>query len=221
MSRAWTVAVVGLAGVAMWLVVGRPQPATKSAPAELESEEPAVALPRAPRELPPPAKPASPAPEPVQTGEDDEESQQEPTSPSPAVVAKGPQGDILEGDRGPVEEYRALYARQARDSDATTIEEAIRTAFSHSKTPDLMQSVSCHESICKVLIRWAPERARDYILAARWLAPGAAWPPGTPGFESSLAITTVSDTDRDGTRLVELYVKRRSPTAPPPSAHAH
>jgi hypothetical protein len=130
-------------------------------------------------------------------------------------------GDILAGDRGPVEEYRALYNRQARDADANTIETAIRQAFGHSKTPDLLQSVSCHESVCKVLVRWAPERARDYILATRWLAPGTAWPPGQPGFESSLAITGVSETDRDGTRLVELYLKRRSRAAGPTPAHPH
>lgn len=212
-----------LAAAGMWLLVGRPAPELDDRDLS-EPELPAAApvattspVPAPPMHEPPPLQ----APEPAKVSDDAPTAADPVASPAAEGSAHGPPGDILAGDRGPVDAYRALYGRQARDSEATTIEDAIRTAFSHAKTPDLMQSVSCHEAICKVLIRWSPERARDYLLATRWLAPGTAWPPGTPGFETRFAITTVSDTDADGTRLVELYLKRRSASAAQPASHGH
>jgi hypothetical protein len=127
----------------------------------------------------------------------------------------------LAGDRGPVGEYRAQYEREARDSKATDVEGAVRNAFGHSKTPDLLHSASCHESVCRVLIRWSPERASDYIASVRWLALGTSWPPGQPGFDSHVALASGSESAKDGSRIVELYLKRRPPELAKQPSHPH
>lgn len=204
MSRARSIAGVGLAAVAMWLVLAWPHDQQQEEQDDSPPEEVATVPPAATIEQAPPMPAASP------TQPEAQAAPVEPDSPPPAPAKQtGPVGDILEGDRGPVEEYQRLYDSQARDSEASDVEAAIRAAFSHSDTPDLMRSVSCHESICKVLIGWSPDRANDYIKATRWLALGKAWPPGQTGFDIHVAITSASGTDRDGARLVELYLKRK------------
>jgi hypothetical protein len=72
-----------------------------------------------------------------------------------------------------------------------------------------------------VLIRWSPDRTRDYLQSMRWLALGTPWPPGQPGFDSQIAFTGASENDKDGGRLVEIYLKRRPPSAAKPAAHPH
>lgn len=137
----------------------------------------------------------------------------QPPAVAPTTVASAhapwPQTDILAGSRGPIDEYRGLYNQQTRDAAATDVENGIRQAFTHSSLPDLLHSASCHESVCKLLIRWTPDRAREYIKAVRWLALGTAWPPGLPGFHSQIAFANGSETDRDGMRFVELFLMRR------------
>jgi hypothetical protein len=198
----------------MWLAVGRP---SVDEPAPLTpAETPALADAPAPRagSLAKPEKPAAAAPKTEQLALDP------PPAPAHAPAhapPTGPPADYMPSERGPIAEYQALYDRHARDSAATEVEDAIRTAFGRSTQPDLLHSASCHESICKVLIRWTPERVRDYVAAMRGLALGTAWPPGQPGFETQIAITTASQKDKAGGRLVELYLKRRSPSAAKPT----
>ncbi|HET8937678.1 MAG TPA: hypothetical protein VFN67_29745 [Polyangiales bacterium] len=199
----------------MWLVVGWPgvdkeQPEAKEI-VGFEEAPKAIAL----REAP---KLDAAAPEPEEPLYDEPPP---PPASAPPQAPLGPPGDMLAGQRGPVEEYQALYDRQARDSAATEVEGAIGAAFKHSTRPDLLHSASCHESVCKVLIRWSPDRTRDYLQSMRWLALGTPWPPGQPGFDSQIAYTGASENDKDGGRLVEVYLKRMPPAAAKPAAHSH
>jgi hypothetical protein len=204
MSRTWSIGLVVFAAVAMWLVVGWPARNESKPEAGEPREQLATAGAATPKPVSPPLapKPDAVAPEP-------EEEAPAPAAAPPPGPAPWPQGDILAGDRGPVAEYRAQYEREARDSKATDVEGAVRTAFGHSKRPDLLHSTSCHENICRVLIRWSPDRAHDYIQSVRWLALGTSWPPGQPGFDSKVAIASGSESDKEGSRIVELYLKRR------------
>lgn len=218
MSRALSMGLVVFAAIVMWLAVGwpgreegRPEPEV-SGERELAAADPAKPKPVAPV-LAPKLDAAAPEPE--------EEEPQAPAPAPPPGPAPWPQGDILAGDRGPVAEYRAQYEREARDAKATDVEGAVRTAFGHSKRPDLLHSTSCHENICRVLIRWSPDRANDYIQSVRWLALGTSWPPGQPGFDSRVAIASGSESDKDGSRIVELYLKRRPPELARQPTHPH
>ena len=218
MSRAWSIGLVVFAAIAMWLVVGWPgRNEIDKEPEQGEDGQVATLDPAKPQpvaQLHTPKLDAA-APEP-------EEEEPAPAAPAPPPgPAPWPQGDILAGDRGPVAEYRAQYEREARDAKATDVENAVRTAFGHSKRPDLLHSTSCHENICRVLIRWSPDRANDYIQSVRWLALGTSWPPGQPGFDSRLAIASGSESDKDGMRIVELYLKRRPPELARQPAEPH
>lgn len=214
MSRAWSIPFVLVAAVAMWLAVGWPS----TDKAELPEPEEAAA-PEAP------TKPvALHAPKPDAALEPEEQPSEEPPATAAPAAPQAPQGppvDMLAGQKGPVEEYQALYDRQARDAAATEVEGAISLAFKKSTRPDLLHSASCHESVCKVLIRWSPDRTRDYLQSMRWLALGTPWPPGQPGFDSQIAYTGASQNDKDGSRLVEVYLKRMPPSAAKPAAHSH
>jgi hypothetical protein len=119
----------------------------------------------------------------------------------------------MDRDLGPVAEYSKQYDSGARDSSAHEVETHIRSAFEHSRTPDLFQSASCREDICKVLMRWSPARSRDYITSAAWLGVGGHKLRGKPEFDVQVALTPVTAKQADGTRLVELYLKRRQPMA--------
>jgi hypothetical protein len=152
-----------------------------------------------------------------------EEPFDEPPAPAPAAPpppASTGQTDFLPANRGPVDEYQRLYDRHARDSHANIVEDGIREAFT-KRSPDLLHSLSCREQVCKLLIRWTPERMKDYVASMRTLALGSAWPPGQPGFESQIAINNATQTDADGSRLVEIFLHRRDAEAPKPSFHQH
>lgn len=211
MTRIGSAGLVILAGVAMWLAVGWPSTNPRELAAVEESE---VAAKPATQ----PAALVAPLSPDASVAHAEEPAYDEPApEPPPAAPSKPIQSDFMPGERGPKEEYQALYDRSARDAAAHEVESAIKSAFGKSTTPDLLHSASCHEQVCKVLIRWTPERMRDYVASMRGLALGMAWPPGQPGFESQIAITTASQKDQDGGRLVELLLKRRSPSAPKPT----
>jgi hypothetical protein len=211
MSRIW-IGLVLVAGVAMWLAVGWPS-TDRSEPAE--SEEPAGASAKSTRHAG--ALVAALSPDAAAAHPEEPAYDEPPPPPAPVAETKPASNDFMPGERGPIQEYQALYDRSTRDSAAHTVESAIQSAFGKSTSPDLLHSTSCREQVCKVLIRWTPERMRDYVASMRGLALGMAWPPGQPGFESQIAIATASQKDKDGGRLVELLIKRRSPTAAKPT----
>jgi hypothetical protein len=211
MPRLWIVSLFVVAGLVMWLAVGWP-----STEKEAASEDETVAATPAVKSA---ARLAALGPD-AATGPGEPAYDEPPPEPAPAPAA-GPtssgQSDFMPAERGPIQEYQALYDRSTRDSAAHEVEGAIKTAFSKSTQTDLLHSMSCREQVCKVLIRWSPESMRNYVVAMRGLALGMAWPPGQPGFESQIAISTASQKDQNGGRLVELLIKRRSPNAAKPT----
>ncbi|HTU62906.1 MAG TPA: hypothetical protein VMF89_30810 [Polyangiales bacterium] len=206
-SQGLIVLVVVMGGIAMWLAVVAPGTEVPEEEASIEPIAGQTAQPPNTYALGPkieaaPSEPLKDAPA-------------EADSPSPAPAAPAgptpwPQGDLLAGSKGPIDEYRDMYNQQARDNAATEVENGIRQAFTRSSLPDLLHSTSCHEQVCKLLIRWSPDRAKEYIKAMRGLALGASYPPGLPGFHSQIAFTSGSEPDRDGGRIVEIFLMRRS-----------
>lgn len=213
MSTKWIGGLVLVACVAMWLAVGRPSTERFDEPGAPDEAAVDSARPTAHAG----ALAAAESPDAAAATIDEPPDDQSPSPPAPAAETKAASNDFLPGERGPVQEYQALYDRSTRDSVAHVVEGSIRSAFGKSTTPDLLHSTSCREQVCKVLIRWSPERMRDYVASMRGLALGMAWPPGQPGFESQIALTTASQKDKDGGRLVELLIKRRSASAAKPT----
>jgi hypothetical protein len=121
----------------------------------------------------------------------------------------------IKGDQGPVAEYRALYQSEPRDSEAPAVESMIRAAFPASDgAPDLIKSISCRETICKIEMRWSMERLRPYI---------AGITRSQAGFKRPLAVSPVGPKDSNGVRSIEVYLKRKPPGAAgevePPHEH--
>jgi hypothetical protein len=199
-----------IVGVLLWLVMAWHAP-TEEAPVALQEED---ALESAPQ--PSAAKQPEPslAPAPVAKASDPEPAEEpEPEAPPPA--RRGDPGEYIQGDQGPVAEYRAQYESERRDSGASAVESKVRAAFPQTgDAPDLVRSIACRETICKLELRWSNARVRSWIKGVTRFQDGFVFP---------VAMSPVGEKDRDGVRRVEVFLKRKPPGQPPklPDLHAH
>jgi hypothetical protein len=185
-------------GCLLWVVIGWHAP-TDEGPVALqrdrnEPEQPApIAL------QPTAANPTEPAPVPDPVAEETTKPQEDP----PTTKTDEPRGFNYEikGDIGPVAEYRALFESQPRDSAATDVELMLQKAFEQSSAPrDLITSIACRETICKLEMRWSMERVRPYVASVAQVK---------GRFRLPVALTPVGPPDADGIRPVEVYLQRR------------
>lgn len=205
MSRKMLVVIAITAAFAMLLTLVQPE--TSSEPElsegtdvpEVPSPPPLAAAGNA--AAPRPAEPVLAAAAPVA-----EEDDTPPAAAAPEPPAQQEHADMIEGDQGPVADYRKRYESETRDAKAQEIETKIQTTFQRQPS-ELFQSVSCHETICRVMLRWSAKRTTDYVLALRRLGYGGIGP--NAHFEIPLALSPVTPKDADGVRTVELYLKRR------------
>ena len=196
-----------VAVAAMWIVAVRPAPENDNEP-----QEPAPAEPSAPppAQTPPPiaAKPEPPV-QPAAPSEPEPEPAPAAATPEPSLSAKPFWSDMIKGDQGPVAEYRKRYETEARDDDAMRFETHIQGAFEKAKASGLLQSASCHRSICKLVLNWSDARTGDYIKAVTWMGLGGERNPKRTGFDLPLALSPAGEKGADGVRPVELFVLRR------------
>jgi hypothetical protein len=102
---------------------------------------------------------------------------------------------------GPVDELKALFASEPRDSAAPPFESRIEAAFRHEGVPDaLFKSVLCRQSVCKIELRWAPERSMGYMIGMTLVS--ADFDKAPP------AIDPVGEPAADGTLIVHVYWPR-------------
>jgi type IV secretory pathway VirB10-like protein len=195
-----------LVGALLWMVSAWPasrdddsaQPIADEAPA------PAPAPPAAP-EPEPPAEPAEPplaakppaapeAPQPPQP------PQEQPPPPEPEVPT-----DMFLEDQGPVAELKHVYESEPRDSAASAVESVVRAAFAHPDgAPDLFRSVICRQTVCKIDMRWAPDRMGAYV---------AGMTRASLDFAPEFAVSPAGPAGSDQTRPIVVYLKRKPPTA--------
>lgn len=152
----------------------------------------------------PPAKPELPSPRP-------------PTTPVAAKVSEDansqgeeepPQTFPRPERNGPVDEYKALYARESRDSTALSAERDIEAAFRTKHIPPgLLESVVCRSSVCRVRTRWSPDHAEGFMMALTALLIVDPTGETAPRFDSILAIDPESDPS-DRSQQVAVYFKR-------------
>jgi hypothetical protein len=128
--------------------------------------------------------------------------------PPPTALSREPPAalvivteDMFLEDLGPVSERKRAYASEPRDSAANEAESEIRAAFAfRGVARDLLKSVLCRQSTCKIELRWSQERTEAYIdgigRALANLEPEiAVSPAGPPGF--------------DLVRPIDVYVRRK------------
>jgi hypothetical protein len=198
-------------GALLWLVMAWHAPGgDEDPPVSLEPLDtpvaPLIAPPTPAAATPEPAPP--PEPEPVP--EEPQEAKAEPEAPAPP-----PQQRVLPeqitGDQGPVEEFRNQYAVETRSSDSPQIEANLRNAFYDPRDPDLIKSISCRKSICKLEMQWSMARMRTYVRGLTRIG---------NGFERRYGLSPITEPDRNGMRTVEVYMKRQTPPPIRP-LHAH
>ncbi|HKU37680.1 MAG TPA: hypothetical protein VJR89_06020 [Polyangiales bacterium] len=193
-----------LVGGLLWLVTAWPSSSDPEPvlppPTAAESEpEPAPAPALAPATPAPP-----PAAQPAQTVSVEPLQPAAPQPGQPPAALKTPPGlgEQITGDQGPVAEYRALFQSEPRDSDAAEIEGKLRGSFLDSDgAPDLIKSVICKRTVCRLEMRWSMERMRPYA---------AGLNRANQLVELQKALSPVSAADSQGIRLVEVYLKRRA-----------
>jgi hypothetical protein len=199
-------------GALLWLVMAWHAPGgDEDVPVSLEPMDTPVAPLVAPA-APPPSTPAEPAPPPPPEAvpEQPSEAKADPDAPAPAPAQRVLEEQIT-GDQGPVQEFRSQYALETRSSDSPQIEAHLRNAFYDPRDPDLIKSISCRKSICKLEMQWSMARMRTYVRGLTRIG---------NGFERRYALSPITEPDANGMRTVEVYMKRQTPPPIQP-LHAH
>jgi hypothetical protein len=198
--------VVGLGALALivlWLLVlwnPRKKSGAEPTHTELESAAPAApsAVPDPPPASAPPAKPAPPAAEPSVSAPPPKPAT--PSPPPPVAEIPPPRTE------GPVAESIQLYATEPRGSDSSTLEARIEQAFRRPEVPrELLKSVICRQTVCKVEVRWTPERVVGYMGAFMDLI---------REFDSKQMAISPGTRDASGVLPVDVYLRRIAPTNP-------
>jgi hypothetical protein len=190
-----------LVGALLWMVTAWParqdddsadvipdEPAAPQAPPPPAAEpKPQAEPPAPPPAAPPPAAPATPQP------------QEQPAPAEPDDT------DMFREAQGPVAERKRTYESEPRDSAATEAESVVRKAFQHPDgAPDLFKSVLCRQTVCKIELRWTPDRLGAYV---------AGMTRASVDFEPEIAVSPAGPPGPDQTKPIEVYLKRKPPSA--------
>jgi hypothetical protein len=139
--------------------------------------------------------PEAPAPEPLDEGE--EGPLEEGVHAAPALPLSE---DMFDRDHGPVEEYRSAFEREPRGSGNAALESEIRAAFTRPGAPaGLLGAALCRKTICKVEVRWSPDRTGEYVAAMTLLS---------PNFDREIAVVSHPKANKDDLRVIDVYMKR-------------
>jgi hypothetical protein len=155
-----------------------------------------------------PASPSAPPPDPELEPKPSEPEPAVEPAPEPAAQPATPEPVVLPPPtaEGPIDELKAQFAREPRPSTARELDAIAERAFVNPNIqPGLLDSVLCRQTICKVTVRWRPEHMIGYMAAYTILL---------QDFGPKVAIAPASADDAAGSRVVEMYLERR--TTPPP-----
>jgi hypothetical protein len=104
---------------------------------------------------------------------------------------------------GPIAELKQAFETEPRDSAAADVESAVQRAVRElGLTPSLFTSVLCRATVCRLQLRWQPERATQYaMLMTRFVDEFQGHPAVEPG----------ASADPEGTLPLDVYWRRRKP----------
>lgn len=200
--------VVLLVAAALWWAAATSGDPASAPDEPATSETPPVAAPAAPSAPaapPAPSKPSPSTPEAPPTG-----------APTPALQQQAPQLGAAAEDptdspvpppqaQGPVDALKERFKSEPRDSAATVIESRIQAAFRDPAIPgDVLSSVLCHKTICKLEIRWTQANNTPYMLGLSHLL---------PDLSTDLAYAPAGPVDAYGVMPLDVYWGRK-PDAP-------
>jgi hypothetical protein len=152
----------------------------------------------------PPLAAGGPAPEVVEETEEPSLAAALPPS-QPRAATELP--DMIQGDQGPVEEYRRQFESEPRSSASAEVESRLRSAFpAGDGAPDMFKSVLCRETICRVELRWSPDRRKAWMVGVSRMG---RHPYADLRFLPTMALSPVSEARPGATRVVEVYLKKK------------
>ena len=195
-----TIALVLGAAAIWWAVLWEPTARDAEEPAAVAPVTEPAAVP-----TPPPSERAeAPIAPPVDAPRADP-----PPSPSPTQqdAPSAPEQIPAPERTGPVDERKAAFASEPRDSNATEPETLIQEAFRRPDATGLLKGVLCRSSVCKIETRWTPARAAGFMGAFMSLV---ASPDGAPSlkFDHEIAISPEGAPDSSGEQAIDVYLKR-------------
>jgi hypothetical protein len=158
MSRKTQVGIALGALALIWALVLIPRGDAPSAPpSPADEDEDEVAAYPAPEAAEPPELPEEPE-EPAQP--------QERPEPDRPAAALEPDPDLGPPNvMGPISEMRKAYKEDTRDPDARATEQRVQDAFLREDVPqEMLRSVSCVKSVCKLELLWSPENQPFYMI---------------------------------------------------------
>lgn len=185
-------AALGAALLAIWwLAVSSPESppeaedfAAAGAPSLPSAPEPAQAptvqqQPTANEAAAPPSEPAADTPA------------AQPDRPKPTVGAALPQR------QGPVDELSKTFASESRGEGSAPEEARVKEAFVDPQIAKaLLRSVECRRSVCRLELRWSPERDPGYVLGLT---------KAVGSFSAPLGIEEPGPADPEGQRPLVVY----------------
>lgn len=185
-----------LLGGLLWVIVVWPMPHTPEPPAAAPSsagyDAPAPVLPDRPRSAPAAAvsvktDQAAPEPAPIE-------------GKQASVPAQPPTPLLFSEPHGPVDEYKARYASEPRDSAASDAESLVAAAFKPTDgRAQFLRNVLCRETICRMELNFSDGEIGPYVAAMTRL---------TLNFDREFAINPLPNPDGLQPRPVEVFLKR-------------
>jgi len=151
------VVVAVAAALGLYLALASPTPTPTNQ--ELEAPLPAAA----------PAEPAAPAasvPAASETRQLAQSAHENPTAPpTPSVAVRG-DDTLLPLRAGPLDELKHAFETEPRASAARDLELRVEAELKKPDLPEgLYRSVLCRSSVCRIQMRWRPERLNAYNVA--------------------------------------------------------
>jgi len=176
-----------------WLAVSTPEDpsegedfAAAGAPASPTPTEPAQA-PAAHAEQPKTEEAAEPPGTPAATA---------PITPAPDR-AKPTVNAVLPQRQGPVDDLSNTFASESRGEGSAPEEARVKEAFVDPQIPkSLLHSVECRRTVCRLELRWSPERDPGYVLGLT---------KAVGSFSAPLGVEEPGAADAQGQRPLTVY----------------
>jgi hypothetical protein len=145
-----------------------------------------------------PATPAAPVAAEAETRRPTQATPEDPALPSPAAAIRTDEV-MLPVRAGPLEELKHAFETEPRASAARELELRVEAELTKPDIPaGMYRSVLCRSTVCRIQMRWRPERLNAYNVAlVRMLhifGMGVGTDPGPP--------------DKDGEVDIDVYMKR-------------
>lgn len=102
---------------------------------------------------------------------------------------------------GPIEEMKGRLKSDRRDARAHEYEELIRRSFREKDIPEgLLESALCKQSVCRVSLRWSPDRHMGTMAGLMRLI---------PSFAEQVAFDPAATANRTGETELDVYFARK------------